>query len=179
MKGRGPVVQLDRSQKARMITAIIEDYLRRPVAGYRTLDIGCGNGGISEYFARSNDHYAVDIVISHHVIEHVRDQGLHLDEMHRVLKAEGVAYLATPNKSSPLMEGHVGNDKVLRYREMGPLFGRHGFESHEYGMRVVREPDRFHGEVHFWRFLPEATLKLLRPLFPSHMFVMTKAAGRS
>lgn len=206
MKGRGPVVHLDRSKKARMISAILEDYLGGNVKGFRTLDIGCGNGGISEYFSRSNEHYAVDIedkrsqitndyefrlvdsaqlpfenaffdmVISHHVIEHVNDQGVHLDEIHRVLKSNGIAYLATPNKSSPIMEGHVGNDLVLRYRDMRPMFEAHKFRVQEYGMRVVKEPDHFHGEVRYGRFVPEILLKPLRPLFPSHMFILTKSS---
>jgi ubiquinone/menaquinone biosynthesis C-methylase UbiE len=41
-----------------------------------------------------------DIVISNHVIEHVggrRDQKNHLEEIRRVLKADGLLYLAVPN----------------------------------------------------------------------------------
>ena len=101
--------------------------------GARLLDIGCGNGDISAYFARGNDQYGVDvsdrrrdgnrnfrfsvvgseylpyedryfdIVMSHHVIEHVDDQDRHLAEIHRVLKPAGILYLATPNRTSPLM----------------------------------------------------------------------------
>lgn len=205
MKGRGPVVHLDRTDKAHMIAAVLGDHLRRPVEGFRTLDIGCGNGGISEFLARSNQHYAVDIadkrinkdaryafqvvdseqlpfpdgyfdiVVSHHVIEHVADQGLHLDEIHRALTPAGIAYLATPNRSSPIMEGHVGNDRVLRYREMGPLFRRHHFEPSEYGVRVIKEAARFHGEFTLGTWIPVWALKLMRPLFPSHVFVLEKA----
>jgi 2-polyprenyl-3-methyl-5-hydroxy-6-metoxy-1,4-benzoquinol methylase len=204
VRGRGPVVHLDRTAKARMITAVLADHLGRPVTGLRTLDIGCGNGGISELLAADNEHHAVDIadrrrvrsttydfrlvdserlpfqdqyfdvVVSHHVIEHVNDQGLHLDEIRRVLKPEGVAYIATPNRSSPIMEGHVGNDRVLRYRNMTPLFRRHGFGVREYGLRIVKEPDRFHGEVRQGRHLPLSLLRLLRPLYPSHVFVLTQ-----
>ena len=205
MRGRGPVVHLDRTDKAHMITAVLGDHLRRPVEGYRTLDIGCGNGGISEFLARSNQHFAVDIadkrnnkdaryafqvvdsealpfpddffdiVVSHHVIEHVVDQGLHLDEIHRVLAPAGIAYLATPNRSSPIMEGHVGNDRVLRYRDMGPLFHQHRFKTSEYGVRVVKYAARFHGEFRHGAWLPLSVLELMRPLFPSHVFVLEKA----
>jgi ubiquinone/menaquinone biosynthesis C-methylase UbiE len=115
-----------------------------------------------------------DLVVSHHVLEHVNDQGLHLDEIHRVLKPDGVAYLATPNRTSPIMEGHVGNERVLHYREMTPLFRRHGFEPLEYSVRVVKEPTRFFGDFRHGRILPAAVLRLLRPLFPSQVFVLVK-----
>jgi len=42
-----------------------------------------------------------DVVLSNHVIEHVgrtRDQRDHLREMYRVMKPEGIGYLATPNR---------------------------------------------------------------------------------
>jgi len=43
------------------------------------------------------DNY-FDIVISNHVIEHVKDYELHLSEAKRVLIKDGIFYLATPNK---------------------------------------------------------------------------------
>lgn len=204
MKGRGPVVHLDRSGKARMIEAVLTDFRGAPVEDLRTLDIGCGNGGISAYFSRLNDHYAVDItdqrkvfepeyqfrhvdnetlpfedcffdvVLSNHVIEHVPDQQRHLAEIRRVLKSDGIVYLATPNRSSPIMEGHVGNVLVLRYREMAPLFLSSGFKLTEYGLNVARNPKRFHGEVRWARHFPTALLRLMRPLFPSHIFILIK-----
>ncbi|MEO1084018.1 MAG: class I SAM-dependent methyltransferase, partial [Acidobacteriota bacterium] len=163
-RGRGPVVHLDRTQKAKMIDAFLRDYLGRPVEGFRMLDIGGGNGMISRFFADHNEVYAVDVrelrkeldprvhfqlvdsetlpfdddffdlVLSHHVIEHVADQGRHLDEMRRVVKPDGTCYLGTPNKSSPVMEGHVGNDSVLRLHQMAPLFRNHGFIPHGYSV---------------------------------------------
>lgn len=207
MRGRGPVVHLDRAGKARMIEAILCDFRGSSIEGLTTLDIGCGNGGISSHFAASNDHFAVDvvdqrkiftpeytfktisnellpfedgifdIVISNHVIEHVTDQRRHLLEIRRVLRTGGCVYLATPNKSSPIMEGHVGNDNVLRYHEMGPLIRSCGFQVVEYGVSVAQDPQRYHGEVRWARVLPSAILKLLRPLFPSHIFVLTEPGG--
>ncbi len=205
MKGRGPVVHLDRFKKARSINAVLADHFGEPIKNKRVLDIGCGNGGIAELFSTHNCVSGVDvadqrktreadfdfqlvtdetlpfpdqefdIVISNHVIEHVSDQKLHLDEIRRVLKPGGFAYLATPNKSSPIMEGHVGNEMVLKYRDMQPLIRRSGFNAIEYGVDVARRPYDFEGEVMWAKSIPTPLLKLMRPLFPSHIFVITPA----
>ena len=206
-RGRGPVVHLDRSRKARQIEAVVRDFRGgAPIAGLVTLDIGCGNGGISDWLAQANTHYGVDVadqrrddcapfefhqvsdehlpfadatfdlVVSNHVIEHVGDQRRHLTEIARVLKPGGCAYLATPNRSSPIMEGHVGNQQVLRYRQMTPLFEQCGFAVREYALDVAAHPERFAGEVAWARMLPGFVLKAARPLFPSHIFMLTPAA---
>ena len=47
------------------------------------------------------DDARFDVVISNHVIEHVGDeaaQHAHLREIRRVMKADGSAYLAVPNR---------------------------------------------------------------------------------
>jgi 2-polyprenyl-3-methyl-5-hydroxy-6-metoxy-1,4-benzoquinol methylase len=203
-RGRGPVVHLDRISKAKMIEAVISDFIQQDINGFRILDIGCGNGGISNFFQRHNEQYGVDIkdqrlpnnctfhfkqvnserlpfddgffdiIISHHVIEHVQNQGLHLDEIYRTLKGNGLAYLATPNKSSPIMEGHVGNQQVLRLKQMRPLFEMHNFQAHEYSCKLLKEPKKYHGEVKKAYWIPTTILKLLRPLFPSHVFILSK-----
>lgn len=207
-RGRGAVVHLDRSKKARQIEAVVTDFIGQPVEGMVTLDIGCGNGGISDWLAEHNRHFAVDVkdqrkgepdyefalvtdeglpfandkfdlVLSNHVIEHVGDQKAHLREIHRVLKPTGCVYLATPNKSSPIMEGHVGNEMVLRYRQMAPLFRECGFAITEYALDVAKQPDKFAGEVAWARPLPRAVLKLARPLFPSHIFMLRPDDQRS
>lgn len=51
-----------------------------------------------------------DVVLTNHVIEHVGDeqaQRAHLAEIHRVLRADGVGYLAVPNRWM-LVEPHYG-----------------------------------------------------------------------
>lgn len=104
---------------------------KQPIA---MLEIGCGSGGISHYFAthpklniqvtaidthdnrqihESYKYHSVkdtdlpfekdnfDVVITNHVIEHVgqRDAQIqHLKEIRRVLKPNGVGYLAVPNR---------------------------------------------------------------------------------
>lgn len=201
-RGKGSVVYLNRLPKAKMIEAILQDFLNRKIKGFRILDVGCGNGNISDYFSGNNNQYAVDvndnrinkkdtfkffvvsseklpfpdsffdIVLSNHVIEHVVNQELHLDETKRVLKPGGICYLATPNKSSPIMEGHVGNNKVLRYKEMIPLFTKHGYECYEYGAKVLKEPDKFVTEKQYGKFVPLFLAQMLKPLFPSHIFIL-------
>lgn len=42
-----------------------------------------------------------DMVISNHVIEHVNNHDLHLQEIRRVLKSGGICYFATPNRYFP------------------------------------------------------------------------------
>jgi len=42
-----------------------------------------------------------DVVVTNHVIEHVGDSGAqhrHLEEVHRVMKSDGIGYLAVPNR---------------------------------------------------------------------------------
>jgi ubiquinone/menaquinone biosynthesis C-methylase UbiE len=201
-RGRGPVRFLDRQRKAQMIEAILADYLSAPVRGNKILDIGSGNGGISEYFNVHNEVFSVDvqdvrvnpdngipfvqvsnehlpfednnfdIVLSHHVIEHVGDQSLHLNEIRRVLMSDGICYMATPNKSSPVMEGHVGNEKVLRYRSMQPLFESAKFQVNEYALKVFTEPEKYFCEISVGQFFPAFMIKPLKRFFPSHMFVL-------
>ena len=203
------MVHLDRLKKAQMIEAIITSHLGRPVSGLRVLDIGCGNGEISQHFSsRGAVQHGVDIadqrrtpgefefrltsdatlpyedgwfdvVISHHVIEHVPDQRTHLSEIRRVLKRNGIAYVATPNRTSPIMEGHVGNELVLHYREMIPLFKSCGFEVMQYSDRVARHPRHFHSEVRWASLIPGPILNLLTPLFPSQMFILDPTLNQS
>jgi ubiquinone/menaquinone biosynthesis C-methylase UbiE len=202
IKGRGPVANLPRLSKARLIEAIIADFSGRPEHGYTILDIGSGNGQISEYFHKTNKQFAIDIVdvrtrkesdlkftlglsenlpfkpdgfdivLSHHVIEHVDDQITHLKEIHRVLKPSGLCYLATPNKSSPFMAGHKGNNKVLRLHMMKPLFLQCGFQPVEYYSKIVHHPTQFNYEIKIGRFLPMPLLEILKPLYPSQCFIL-------
>ena len=85
-----------------------------------------------------------DTVISFQVIEHIKDDAFFLEEIHRVLKPGGKAYLTTPNRAMSLtrnpwhireytadellglakkyfahatMKGITGDDKVMAYYE--------------------------------------------------------------
>lgn len=196
--------KLDRSRKAKMIEAFLQDALGREIRNLTILDIGCGNGMISQYFLEKNEVTGIDIkdqrredmrdfkfikvdttqlpcedsifdiVISHHVIEHVADQQEHIREIHRVLKPDGLGYLGTPNKSSPIMEGHVGNKMVLHYRQMASLIQSQGFEPELISLRLASRPEKYHGEIQFGKFIPPFILKWMIPFFPSHYFLMRK-----
>lgn len=196
------VLTADRRDKARRIEAALAEHFGRTPAGLRILDIGCGNGDISQYFGAANCQYAVDVmdrrrpanrafeyvavdserlpfedgffdaVISHHVIEHVPDQRLHLREMRRVLKRDGVIYLATPNASSPIMQGHVGNPMVLRYAQMSPLFEESGFHVRELSVDVITRRTVYAGAPPLLSYLPAWALKPLRVFYPSHIFLL-------
>jgi len=202
MRGRGPVVKLSRLNKALQIEAIIADYLKQPVERYKILDIGCGNGEISEFFSAKNEVFCVDIkdqrnnknpkieftqitsenlpyqnnlfdiVLSHQVIEHTQNQNLHLQEIKRVLKADGICYLGTPNKSSPIMEGHITNNMVLRYHDMEPLFSHNEFYAALYTIKMLKEPKKYNCEFRFGKWIPEFILNLLVNFIPSHSFIL-------
>lgn len=118
--------QLSRAAKAKKIMAVLGQYT--DLASCQVLDVGTSAGYIAQEFGKraksvtSVDIFderkvktgykfvrvkdarlpfpanSFDLVISNHVIEHIPDQLLHMDEIHRVLKRGGLAYLATPNK---------------------------------------------------------------------------------
>jgi SAM-dependent methyltransferase len=200
-------IQRDRRDKANMLEAIISDYLGKPPTGRKILDIGSGNGQISDHFLKLKNRvmavdiadrrihkdngvefYVVDsellpfqdetfdIVISNHVIEHVKSRERHISEIRRVLQSDGICYLATPNRTSPFMEEHEGNDLVFRWREMRRFFKKHGFDCVEYGVKCAKSPKKFHIAERTPHFLPVPILYLLRPIFPSHMFILRHAS---
>ena len=118
-----------RKAKAEKIAAILAAADHPLKAEHRVLDLGCGSGEIAALLASLarvecadavdqrtegrelpfslatqplpfNDA-SFDVVISNHVIEHTADPGTHLDEIRRILRPTGVAYLATPNRWWP------------------------------------------------------------------------------
>jgi SAM-dependent methyltransferase len=181
----------NRQRKALKIERILAEQLDRQVEGLRILDVGCGSGEIAEHFFPRNEVHCVDIedqrlhpersrfsavqderlpfedaifdvVISNHIIEHVPDRERHLDEVRRVLKSDGLAYLATPNRYFPfevhyrlpllhwLPNGcfHALVKLTGRYHEDIHLYGYFGlrralrrrFLCTEYTHRILRRP---------------------------------------
>jgi 2-polyprenyl-3-methyl-5-hydroxy-6-metoxy-1,4-benzoquinol methylase len=123
------VVATKRREKALKIESVLRDFSGKPIENLAILDVGVGTGEIIDYFSQKNATQGVDIqdqrtsrnspfqlvaaeqlpfaenffdiVISNHVIEHVRSPEAHLNELHRVLKPGGIVYLATPNYFFP------------------------------------------------------------------------------
>lgn len=115
-----------RKRKADKILRVLDQ--KTVLSSAKVLDIGTGSGYMPHHFGkkakevtsvdlvderRIKDGYkfkrvkdetlpfedgAFDVVISNHVIEHVKDQQRHVDEVFRVLKGGGTVYLATPNR---------------------------------------------------------------------------------
>lgn len=115
-----------RHKKANKIIKIIEEH--KSLMGCRVLDIGTGAGYIAHELSKKakkvdsvdivddriiKDGYnqtlvkdetlpfgdgVFDVVITNQVLEHVPDHSKHLSEIRRVLKNDGVVYLASPNK---------------------------------------------------------------------------------
>ena len=151
-----------RRAKALKILKVIEDAGKAGNSSLKLLDIGTGNGSIAFYLAQYFDVTSVDvvdqrresegysfcpldgerlpfdaqsfdIVISNHVIEHVADADVHLAEIGRVLKPNGLVYLATPNRLWP-WEVHY-RVPLLQYLPQ-PWF-----------MRVLKFLNRYHEEL--------------------------------
>lgn len=157
-----------RHAKALKILKVIEDAGKIGNTSLRLLDIGTGNGEIAFYLSKFYDVTSVDvvdqrrekdgfsffcvteeflpfaersfdIVISNHVIEHVNDAGIHLSEIARVLKPDGLAYLATPNRIWP-WEVHY-RVPLLHYLPQ-VLF-----------MRVLKRLNKYHEELRLLSWL--------------------------
>lgn len=115
-----------RRRKAHKIMTLVSPHVGMEQA--ELLDIGTGSGHIAEEFSKRaksvtsvdvtderqvKDGYrfvkvgsaklpfedgSFDVAVSNHVVEHVPEQAVHLQELMRVLRPGGVLYLATPNK---------------------------------------------------------------------------------
>ena len=125
----GFAVNAGRRNKAMKIIEILRENTERQ-KHLSLLDIGTGNGEIAKYLSEYFNVVSVDVVdqrvvqdgfkfvqvdgeelpfadksfdvvVSNHVIEHVAKADLHLSEIRRVLKDEGIVYLATPNRLWP------------------------------------------------------------------------------
>jgi ubiquinone/menaquinone biosynthesis C-methylase UbiE len=138
-----------------------------------------------------------DIALSNHVIEHVGDtpeQRLHLAELHRVLKDDGVLYLATATRWL-LMEPHYhlpflswlprpAASAYLRttgrggpydchlpsHRQLRRLLTEAGFHWQEpifEAMRLMAEIEEPTGATRLILTAPEPVLRIIRPVVPT------------
>ena len=216
-----------REAKANKIIAILEaancPFNKDQVA----LDIGTGSGEIAEIISRSGSVFTIDLtdqrtqgkqlpfacgderlpfaddsfdlVISNHVIEHVSNPGLHLQEIYRVLRPGGTLYLATPNRWWP-WEVH-SSLPLLHYlhwnlfSKVASLLGRSNepirlqslsslkrLANNQYMIRiwhhkVIADPDYYHLSVpdyaaHIIQHMPDTLLHLTAPIHPTLITLM-------
>lgn len=152
-----------------------------------------------------------DIVISNYVIEHVandEDQLVHLQEIARVLHADGVAYLGLPNRWR-LVEPHFRlpllswfprrlSDAYVRVTGRGTrydclplslgraraLIGKAGLHERNITLAALREtlaveqPTGILSRV-VRRLVPDWCLALGIPIMPVYIFLLTKAGHAS
>jgi SAM-dependent methyltransferase len=146
-----------------------------------------------------------DVVVSNHVIEHVGDepaQRLHAEEIHRVLRGDGVLYLATatrwlliePHYHLPFLSwlprpaasaylrltgrGREYDDCFLpTHRRLRRLLADTGFTWSEPvldAMRLMAEIERPSGLTRLILTAPEPALRVIRPAIPTIIFLARK-----
>lgn len=226
---RGFSVTVNRESKAKKIIRVLSEFSGGLAGNLLLLDIGTGNGGIAHHLGSNfnvisvdiqdqrlvHDGYSFlvcdeqlpflneqfDIVISNHIIEHVSDANAHLAEIARVLKSDGLVYLATPNRLWP-WEVHYkvpiihyfphsffnNTLKFLKkYREDIHLFTWGGlsgmvsskFVPHVYSDKICRSPSRYWMRVNpfcvkILERIPPFIYTLLTFIHPTLVVVMRK-----
>ncbi|MGA0585912.1 methyltransferase domain-containing protein [Dyella sp. KRB-257] len=153
--------------------------------------------GVALPFADAN----FDVVISNHVIEHVGDvsaQAQHLSEIRRVMKQDGVGYLAVPNRwmltephyrlmflswlpeawRTPYLRAmHRGENYdcvPLTVPHLERLLGNAGFKHRNLSVEALRatfEIERpYTPGARLLRALPDTPLRMLRRLIPTLIY---------
>jgi ubiquinone/menaquinone biosynthesis C-methylase UbiE len=142
-----------------------------------------------------------DVVLTNHVIEHVGDteaQHRHLLEIHRVLKPDGIGYLAVPNRwmlvephyrlaflswlphawRTPYLhrmrKGSFYDVEPLQMRQLERMLAAAGFRCHNLCIEAwratfeIERPQSFGARV--LRVTPDALLKPLRRIIPTLIY---------
>ena len=143
-----------------------------------------------------------DAIVFNHIYEHVVDPDAVVRELHRVLAGDGVLYLGLGNKYG-IVEPHyklpflsyLPHGLADRYVQVTGRADRYyerfrgrrgmramltGFEVWDYTFSVMAEPDRFRSDADMpgpVAKLPVRTLKTLRPILPTFLWVATKSAN--
>jgi len=219
-----------RIDKAKKIEAVVEDFKR--IKECKILDIGCGSGIIASYLGKkAKKVWALDLVdervekryfnfkkvknealpfkneffnavISNQVIEHVNNKEKHLSEIKRVLKNDGICYLATANKFV-IKEPHYNllflswlpknladfyiklkrkgdnyDIRLLSFNSCTKSFKNAGFKVINYTPLVLMHPKKYCLEssamVKLAGKLPQFILTKLNSFMPSYIFVLKK-----
>jgi len=221
-----------RFAKANKIIAILSDFTN--LKNCNVLDIGTGSGHIAyklgeickkvnsinisdERMVKENYDFRIvvseilpfenesfDLVISNQVIEHVPNQKLHIAEINRVLKNDGICYLATPNKFT-IMEPHfklpflsylpnkIANLYTNLFRKKdwdvyslsrNKIFNlcKNNFETKEFTLNVLKNPEKYRldgskTKLNILNAIPNLFKKILMPIIPSFIFILKKKEG--
>lgn len=147
------------------------------------------------------DDKSFDIIISNQILEHVKDQGMHLSEIKRVLKMEGIVYLATPNRYwiiephyhlpflswfprristayLKLVKNKVWDVNPLSYSKLKRISNRR-FAMRNITPDVIKSPDKynlddFKGLQPIIKHIPLSLIKLMTPLLPSYILLLRR-----
>ena len=216
-------------ERANKIIAVLNDFSKPKKSSL--LDIGTGSGYITERFSTkfktvssvdivderlTKKRYkfsivkseklpfkneSFDIVVSNHVIEHVADQKKHLSEISRVLRKEGIAYLASPNKYWPLdphyrvlfipwMPRIIAKKYLylikkkdwdihpITYRKIKKLAGKN-FEVDNFTPSIIKNPSKYQLDIFksiqpITSMLPLWLLKIFSFAMPTNIVILKK-----
>lgn len=154
------------------------------------------------------DDACFDVVLTNHVIEHVGDvsvQHRHLAEVHRVMKSDGIGYLAVPNRwmlTEPhyrltflswwphawrtpylrlMRKGTFYDCEPLQMRQLERMLSAAGFRYRNLGIEAWRETfeiEQPHAiATHLLRATPDALLAPLRPIIPTLIYWIAHEPG--
>ncbi len=212
----------NRLLKAKKIDRILSDVFEaNEIINYSILDLGSGSGHIANYFSQKNNVIACDvinqiepkfrklkfifikknlpfynstfdIIILNHVLMYVKDQKFLLEEIHRVLKKDGICYIATPNKVFPIdpnlkvplinyLPNRLYNKFIsffstkrqhlsfLQYNEIISLFNNANFKFLDYTYNLITR-HKFYGLILDFNFFP----KFITKFSPAYIFILRK-----
>ncbi len=190
--GSGHIIQ-DISKKCKSATSVYLNDERMVKTGYKFKKVN------DEHLPFANNTF--DIVISHHVIEHIPNQKLHLSEIHRVLKKGGTLYLATPNKYGiidphyklpiiswlprkastlylKILKNKLWDIYPLSYKDLKKLT-KDKFWFHNLTLEIIKNPKQYKLDAFvkiqpLMKLFPYPLLKLLNPIVPSYVLILRK-----
>ena len=215
--------------KAKKIVVVLKEHANLKNASL--LDIGTGSGHVIQQIAKhckratsvdlhderlikkgyrfkkvSDEHLpfednSFDVAISNHVLEHVPNQQLHLDEIHRVLKKGGIFYLATPNRwwykdphyklpfitwlprsiASILFKALKNKDWdifSLSYHTIKKRTHKQ-FQLHNKTIDILKNPKKYHLDTlpkiqPMLAAMPRPIMNMLTPLLPTFILILKK-----
>jgi len=190
--GSGHIIQLV-SKKCKSATSVNLEDERIAKEGYTFVEV--------KDVHLPFDNGTFDVVISNQVIEHIPVQDIHINEIYRVLKNGGIAYIATPSQYT-LIEPHfklpflswlprpLSNLYVKLFNHkrwdiypltLGKLtkIAMPKFEIEDMSLKIIKHPkdyqlDMFPHLQPLLKVLPEFILRLLHPFLPSFIVILHK-----